>query len=229
MGFERVALGPLRGEYFRGVRVELLARGFDVHVVRVDPFAPIRVRAAQLARQLRELRAPRVNLVAHSMGGLDARFAIAHLGLASKVASLTTIGTPHHGTPVADQGTRWLGEGLGLRRLASAIGAETGAFWDLTTGHMQRFNAEVPDAKEVFYASVLSSGGRVHPLLRATHRWLSRKYGPSDGLVPLDSQRWGTVISEVEADHWAQVGWGGGFDAPAFYAHIGDALGQRDL
>lgn len=45
----------------------------------------------------------RLNIIAHSMGGLDARYyAISWLGLAERVASLTTIGIPHLGTPLAD-------------------------------------------------------------------------------------------------------------------------------
>src|SRR5438874_2494875 len=44
----------------------------------------------------------KVNLVAPSMGGLDCRDMISSLGMADKVASLTTVGTPHHGSPVAD-------------------------------------------------------------------------------------------------------------------------------
>ena len=43
---------------------------------------------------------------------------------------------------------------------------------------------------------------------------------PSDGIVPATSQRWGQVLREVEADHWAQVGWSLRFDAVALYEEI---------
>ena len=43
-----------------------------------------------------------VHLIGHSLGGLDSRFLISKLGMADRVLSLTTIGTPHHGTPLAD-------------------------------------------------------------------------------------------------------------------------------
>ena len=42
-----------------------------------------------------------MHLIAHSMGGLDARHMIVREGMAERVASLTTVGTPHNGTPVA--------------------------------------------------------------------------------------------------------------------------------
>jgi triacylglycerol lipase len=41
-------------------------------------------------------------LIAHSMGGLDSRFMLSPANLdhlAAHVASLTTISTPHHGSP----------------------------------------------------------------------------------------------------------------------------------
>ena len=40
----------------------------------------------------------KVNIIAHSLGGLDARQMLTHLGMGSRVASLTTVGTPHRGT-----------------------------------------------------------------------------------------------------------------------------------
>ena len=38
------------------------------------------------------------------MGGLDARYMIASLGMEARVLSLTTVGTPHRGTAFADWG-----------------------------------------------------------------------------------------------------------------------------
>ncbi|WP_157210341.1 esterase/lipase family protein [Turneriella parva] len=44
----------------------------------------------------------KVNLMGHSQGGLDARYMVANLGMASKVRVLTSIATPHRGAPMAD-------------------------------------------------------------------------------------------------------------------------------
>ena len=38
--------------------------------------------------------------------------------------------------------------------------------------------------------------------------------------MPTASQRWGTVLREIEADHWAQIGWSVRFDAVALYGEI---------
>src|SRR5690606_21994510 len=59
-----------------------------------------------------------VNLFAHSMGGLDSRFLISSLGYGDRVASLTTLSTPHRGTAVADMALG-LTESLDTDALAS--------------------------------------------------------------------------------------------------------------
>lgn len=68
-------------------------------------FAPIDELAEKFAEDLRSVLAAdpagRVRIVAHSMGGLVARAALRDQDLASRVDLLITLGSPHHGTPVA--------------------------------------------------------------------------------------------------------------------------------
>lgn len=68
---------------------------------KIPTFAGIERRAAALLLYIRELFATKrlkpdakLNLVAHSLGGLDARWLITHLEGHRCVASLTTIATP---------------------------------------------------------------------------------------------------------------------------------------
>lgn len=84
----------------------LRREGNHVAVSRVDGFGSIEGNAAQLKAEvcslLQETGAEKVNLIAHSKGGLDAKYMIAQLDMAEKTASLTTLCTPHRGTPVAN-------------------------------------------------------------------------------------------------------------------------------
>jgi triacylglycerol lipase len=222
-GFDAVELGGVEHHYFRGVTALLEARACAVHRARVAPAASIAARAEDLAACVRAVPERRVNIVAHSMGGLDARYAISRLGLASRVASLTTIGTPHRGTPLADLGTDLVGERLRLRRALAALGLDLDAFYDLTTERMEAFNEAVADARGVAYASVVGvsrRARRTHPLLVAPWLYLRSAAGENDGVVPGESQRWGEVLAEVDADHWAQIGWSRHFDAASFYDRL---------
>lgn len=225
-GFEQVVVNQTRRAYFRGVRERLLEHGVELHAPVVAPVAGIERRAAELVAQLDALGPGRLNLVAHSMGGLDARYAIAHLGLSERIASLITIGTPHHGTPLADAGHR-LSRGLRIDRV---LGAGADMLGDLSTRGMAQFNQQVPDDPRVFYASIVGRvppTGEVHPLLRPTHALLSRSSGLNDGVVPASSQSWGEVLWIVDADHWAQVGWSGSSDSTALYEAIVRELRTR--
>jgi triacylglycerol lipase len=231
LGFDEIRIGRSRHGYFRGVSERLRREGCIVHASRVAGTASIAARAAELAAFVEALPARRVNVVAHSMGGLDARYAIAKLGLAGKVASLVTVGTPHLGTPVAD-----VGAGLARRARAwsalARLGVDVGAFHDLTTARMVEFNAAVPDARGVLYASVVGAPPRrreVTPLLVPTWAWLQHSAGANDGVVPAASQRWGEVVWEVGADHLAQIGWSRRFDAAELYAELLRELRARGL
>ncbi len=99
------------------VRSRCAALGLDVrlHVVRTIPTASLPQRAARVVETI-DATVPRragaiVHLVGHSSGGLDARLvATAAASLptradverhASRIRSVVTIATPHHGTPLA--------------------------------------------------------------------------------------------------------------------------------
>ncbi len=195
----------------------------DVSVVRLPMLGGTPVRGQVLLEFLEQLRSDRVVIVAHSLGGLDARWALAR-GASKKVTALVTIGTPHRGTPVADALVR--GPAAQLRRALARVGmGSDGVDW-LTTEKLATFNQETPDVEGVTYVSVVAATRerrRVHPLLRPTHAYLSG-HGASDGLVPAWSQAWGEVIAEAEIDHWAQVGWSGGYDAAALVERALEAV-----
>ncbi len=206
MGFDKIELLGKRLAYFRGIAPRLQAMGVKVYVTRVPPLASVPERAARLAEQIAALPERRVVIIAHSMGGLDARWAIGRLGLASRIAALVTIGTPHRGAPLAALGHR-----TSLLRLFGGDRTTRALHW-LTPTMLERFNRDIADHPEVFYGSVVST-------------WVAG----GDGLVPVTSQRWGEVMAELECDHWAQVGWSRSFDALPTYVRVLDQLAARGL
>jgi triacylglycerol lipase len=162
-------------------RMMVEAGGHPVFLATLPPYEPTRVRTRVLWERVEEVRAQtgaaKVNLICHSLGGLDCRYLVSPNGLgadlgvadiAGKVASITTVGTAHRGTRIADvmlglapdgdQG-RAVNDFAGVvgdwysdealredTRLREAIGA-------LTLAQAQAFAAEVKDAASVYYQS----------------------------------------------------------------------------
>src|SRR4051794_37363789 len=96
---------PFGINYFNGVKAILEQHGHDVLAPTVTPLGSLDVRSEQLARQI-EAHWPdesELAVIAHSMGGLDAR-RVNHRdpSVGKRITALVTIATPHFGSPVAD-------------------------------------------------------------------------------------------------------------------------------
>jgi triacylglycerol lipase len=98
-------LGPL--EYFFGVldRFEEIGE-HDVYAPSLPPYNHTSERALVLAEIVDDVIAEtgraKVHLIAHSQGGVDSRRLVTAMGYADKVASITTVASPHRGTPLGD-------------------------------------------------------------------------------------------------------------------------------
>lgn len=203
-GYDRItAFGRTLKDYFPGIREKLEVGGNRVLVPRLSLTRGIEARAAELKRFI-ERRVPDggpVHLIGHSMGGLDSRYMIARLGMADRVRSLTTVGTPHRGTAFADWGIKRFG------RLVAPffhlLGISYQAFLDLTTSACRRFNETVPDAPGVRYRAV--AGVCEKPLMGPEwwlpHAIVNRTEGPNDGVVSVASARWGECTDIWEGNH----------------------------
>lgn len=235
LGFDRI----FAIDYFFGVRKALADSGYSVHATTVAPVNTIAFRASQLAQQideiLEETGASKVNLIAHSMGGLDARYLISSLGYGDKVASLTTIATPHQGSLVADVAYRITS--ADARKLRKAVefiflGPQTqrlgsddidvdspvdinGALWNLSVEYLKdKFDAANPDDPRVVYESFAahsklmgrSETPRIQPLLLPFFVFLRAAAGENDGLVTVESAKHGTDRGLIEGDHMDVVG-----------------------
>ncbi|KAI0453450.1 Alpha/Beta hydrolase protein [Xylaria acuta] len=235
--------------YWRGITEALEANGVHVIATTVPPSGSIEQRAEKLARGIADAAGGReVNVVAHSMGGLDARYMISHLRPANvTVRSLVTVASPHHGSSFADFVFQEIGNDRlpGLYKLLGRVGMETGAFEQLTSAYMTKdFNPRTPDSPETRYFSYGAMVDRP-PLLspfRQSHSVITRVEGPNDGLVSVASSRWGSYkgtlvgVSHLDLINWTNrwrwmlrslVGITPGFNAIAFYLAIADMLAKE--
>jgi len=213
--------------YFRGIRSQLEDEGFVVRQTNVGFATSLVSRAHDLRSQiegvLQDTGGPKVHIIAHSMGGLDSRFIISRLGMEDRIASLTTIGTPHFGSSFADAGIEAGGEVL-VNSISNVI--DVRGLEDLRSDACKNFNESVADneAKNpVFYQTYAAAEEHdmVFSVLQPSSKEITKREGPNDGLVSLVSQAWvselvasdgtkKTVPSHtfpVPADHLNEVGW----------------------
>jgi len=216
-------------EYFKGIKPLLEANGFIASHPNQAFSGSVDLRAGQLAARVNEVieqtSAPQVHIIAHSMGGLDARHMIVDKGMAHRVATLTTIGTPHHGSPVADKLTG-PGGALLLQMLENVFHLDVDGVADLTTTACEAFNrrAENSEARNsVVYQTYSSSENLTDVFAPLVPGWIivREAEGKNDGLVSVRSQRWvrelvasdgkRKTVAQNEfpfpADHLNEVGW----------------------
>ena len=243
--------------YWGRIPKELIRNGADIHYGGQQSAAAVAASAAELKETVRkvlaETGAEKVNLIAHSKGGLDARYAISKLGLAPYVASLTTINTPHRGCIFAQTLMDKLPAALlhwmekKYNAVFHTLGDKAPDFMagvtDLRADTCARFNDEVPDAEGVLYQSVMSTmrkAGSSPPPLNVTYL-LVKKYDkePNDGLVALSSAQWGNYLGNFTAPHKRGISHGDiidlmredidGFDVREFYVGLVRDLKNRGL
>jgi len=213
LGTGDIKLGPVKLSYFRGIDRAIASRGHPLIVTRVHPTGSIERRARELKEQiLRGLKAQdcqrqRIILIAHSMGGLDARYMISKLGMDDQVAALLTVTTPHRGSSYADWCIENVGQRLGGLRLMKMLGLDIEALSDLTTANCRKFNRAVKNAPGVQYFSVSASRPwhRVPPFALHSFKVIEAAEGDNDGLVSVKSSTWGEHLGVWPADHFHSV------------------------
>jgi len=201
--------------YWGRIPGALERRGARVFYGLQDCWASTETNAREIVRRIDEILAEtgarKVNLIAHSKGGLEARMAASSLGAGDRIASVTTVATPHHGSKTID---RLFAAPKVLFSLAAfavnnwirVVGDKKPDFMAVcegfTTEHMAAFNRENPDVPGIFYQSF--GCVMAHPLsdinLSTANFVLNRIEGKNDGLVSLASAEWGdnfTVLQGV--------------------------------
>lgn len=209
-----------RTHYFRRIRSTLQANGFTVEHSSVPWAAGVSVRAGALKgeveRVLAQYSAQKVHIIAHSMGGLDARHMLfEHRAdrMHERVASVTTIGTPHLGTGFADWGMQHAT--LLLAALQELGISQLDGFKDLTTTVCAQFNEQAAvfeQACGVTFQTYAGAQDISYVFLPLQLPWgiIKGNEGDNDGLVSVRSAQWRPEYFQkpvINADHLNEIGW----------------------
>jgi triacylglycerol lipase len=210
--------------YFKGIRTMLQRSGLVAYHSNVSWAADVDTRAQDLKENvvdvLQKEDCEKVNIIAHSMGGLDARRMLFNNRNSDKihdhVASVTTISTPHSGSPFADWGTENLPHVIPA---AQKLGLDLNAFMDLRTDRCKQFNAdtEVIDFEKECENTILfqSYAGKqnfwsVFDALKLSFYIIEKEEGENDGLVSVTSAKWRDQYFKgvlEDTDHLNELGW----------------------
>lgn len=165
--------------------------------------------AEELVKRIKEIISEtgceKVNIIAHSKGGLDARYAVSRLGADKYTASLTTVNTPHRGCLFAEYLLEKVPEKirLGIASKYNAALKKAGdtnpdflaAVNDLTASRCNELNENCPDSPNVFYQSIGSKSKKASSgqfPLNLSYRLVKYFDGENDGLVSVNSMKWGS-------------------------------------
>lgn len=191
----------------------LRSRGVQVYFGHSDAWASIENNAQQIKDTVNDIidstGCSKVNIIAHSKGGLDVRYMISKLGMADKVASLTTMDTPHRGVFLVDVIYKYT-----PRKLASFVTVQITkrarrkgdthpncyiCGKELSVSYCKKFNATIQDDPHVLYQSVVAFTKAHSPKYWFTALFTKLKlHQENDGIVTCESGRWGRVMSPTE-------------------------------
>lgn len=208
-GFSRIGVGPLTiATYFRGIPQAMKLSGNRVLVTQVPPLAASDFRAHRLAEQIEAAFGEQpIHLIGHSMGGLDSRRLLADPSWRRRILSLTTIGTPHLGSWLADFAKLRVGR---IYRMLERVGVDHRGCLDVTRGEAGRFHDRHPAPGDIpiFCVAGEPIEGSVCWPLKRFHAILGELDGPNDGLVSTTSAlAFGTPLPVWPADHLRQMNW----------------------
>ncbi|OKZ40467.1 MAG: triacylglycerol lipase [Odoribacter sp. 43_10] len=242
--------------YWGRIPEELEKNGARIYYGNHNSASAVRDSAEQLAARVHEIidktGCEKVNIIAHSKGGLDSRAMIALTDAAPYVASLTTINTPHRGCQFADyllniipakqQKAVEKAYNAGAAKLGDVNPDFLAAVHDLTFENCEKLNEEIVDDPNIFYQSVGSKlnkpmSGRFP--LNFTYPLVKYFDGANDGLVGEESFPWGENYQFLTVEGKRGISHGDvidlnrenipGFDVREFYVQLVADLKNKGL
>ncbi|MCM1487376.1 MAG: triacylglycerol lipase [Firmicutes bacterium] len=242
--------------YWGRIPEEIIKNGGKVYYGNHQSAASVKDCGEEIAARIRGVTAesgcPKVNIIAHSKGGLDSRYAIANCGVEDMVASLTTVNTPHRGCIFAEYLLTKLPQkmqqsvALTYNTAAAKLGDQAPDFMaavsDLRADKCGKYDQELTVPDTVYKQSVGSllkyaAGGRFP--LNFTYNMVKYFDGPNDGLVSEPAFKYGEKYTLITPTGMRGISHGDmidlnrenikGFDVREFYVQLVKELKDKGL
>lgn len=160
---------------------------------------------------INETGAEKLNVIAHSKGGLDMRYAISSLGMGKYIASLTTVSTPHNGSKTIDKimklpkgMVKFAGKcsDIWLRVWGDKNPNAYKVFCSFSSDYAKKFNTENPDDPNVYYQSYAFAMKNSFSdfIMIIPHSIIYLVEGENDGLLTPYSAKWGDFKGTIRSN-----------------------------
>ncbi len=189
--------------YWGRIPRKLKENGFSVYLSGQDSNGSIVSNSRKVAESI-----DKVNIIAHSKGGLEARYAASSLGYSDKIASITTLSTPHNGSKTVDKLMKipeplikggCKAADLWFRLLGDKTPDTFSAICSFRTEDARRFNKQNPDVGTIYYQSYafLMKHSHSDMLMWLPNLVVRHWDGENDGLLSPESVKWGNFKGVV--------------------------------
>ncbi len=212
--------------------------------------------AGQISKRIEkiisETACEKVNIIAHSKGGLDSRYAIEFFGQQKNVASLTTVNSPHKGCLFVDYLLEKLPKNAvneiaktynkALNKLGEKDSDFMAAVTDMRQAHCMELNEKMRQPDGVFcqsVGSVMKTAKKGKFPMNFCFSIAERFGGKNDGIVAESSFPWGDKYTLIETQGKRGISHGDmidlnrenipGFDVREFYVTLVSDLKRRGL
>jgi triacylglycerol lipase len=155
--------------YWGRIPKYLEKHGIKIFYGGTDAWGTIEKNAEKLKEKIlhikNEYKIERINIIAHSRGGLEARYLINELQMGEFVVSLTTISTPHRGARIMNIGFfiptfLYKFAAIFVNIWNKIIGDKNPDFYtsslELSEKYCTEFNKKYPNKENIYYQSYVS-------------------------------------------------------------------------
>ena len=192
--------------YWGRIPKELIRNGATVYYGNQEAWGTVEYNAKDIKNKIleivKETGCEKVNIIAHSKGGLDARYMISKLEMRDYVASLTMMSSPHKGCKFVDIACKlpdkiYKSIATFFDNRYKSIGDKNPDFYtasrQFSTYHSKKFNEEVKDVEQVYYQSYATVVKSIFSdyIVSIPYILVKLTEGENDGLVSIDSAKWG--------------------------------------
>lgn len=192
--------------YWGRIPKELIRNGATVYYGNQEAWGTVEYNAEDIKEKvfqvMKETGAEKVNIIAHSKGGLDTRYMISKLDMGDYVASATMISSPHRGCKFVDTACHipdktYKAISKFFDNRYRSLGDKNPDFYtasrQFSTHHSKKFNEEIKDVENVYYQSYASVVTNVFSdyVVSLPYILVKLTEGENDGLVAVNSAKWG--------------------------------------